>query len=365
VWDKAEPPQFALLKLGRRAVEDRTFEIHPKPQPGTVTEQSETVGKNETRKLKTGYPHKFWATYMSRVASPEVGGQWEGLAPMRFEFTNRPTKLLCLRDGLTQQVDAQAISQVEVEAFPKAYLCPIGWVVGAVAELRGRFLLTEIPLLVERLRSEPVFLYKGNQATLDYALLQMHALVRSAFLIEKVPRGHTKLEIYTVCSPLSFDGQESFSEKAGLNFPVVFQIIGRDSDARQVVTRKRNASTVTVLNRGTMLFTRLITGEDAQLQPSCGLSNLKNLLMMTAIMQKYHEQTRDHINLDVRKMRRSVAKSFMRLVGCWKSPHFKEMTAPGEKENLGLSKMLVPEERSSIEHILEVTAVRLNFCGAE
>jgi len=255
---------------------------------------------------------------------------------------------------LTQQVDAQAISQVEVEAFPKAYLCPIGWVVGAVAELRGRFLLTEIPLLVERLRSEPVFLYKGNQATLDYALLQMHALVRSAFLIEKVPRGHTKLEIYTVCSPLSFDGQESFSEKAGLNFPVVFQIIGRDSDARQVVTRKRNASTVTVLNRGTMLFTRLITGEDAQLQPSCGLSNLKNLLMMTAIMQKYHEQTKDHINLDVRKMRRSVAKSFMRLVGCWKSPHFKEMTAPGEKENLGLSKMLVPEERSSIERILEV-----------
>lgn len=300
---------------------------------------------------------------MENVASNDFCGRWNGLAPMRFEFTNHPVVLMALQPGFKFQVDQPQRAQVEVQAYPKAYLFPTGWVVGMVLEFRGKFLLSETQKMVEDIRSKPLFLYNGKHDTLEEALLDLNDLVRSALLVQNRHAQEAHLEVYTVCSPISFEGQEFFDgRETDLDFPVIRQILGADTtdDGRQVVTHCPATLTISVFNRGTILFTRRRTPKKVQAElaqrisrePACGLSNLKNLLMIAAVMQKFHESAKGYRDSDVRSMRKKVAATFKRLTETWKSTHFKDLIEK-DKGHPSFRKMLEPYVPKPIESVLD------------
>jgi hypothetical protein len=112
-------------------------------------------------------PHKFWSKYMSEVAGHEYRGPWLGLAPMHFQFKPEPgKKLFCIQPELQQHPEKLLADVTGIRAFPKAYLCPIGWIVAISADIEGSFPLNAMAPLIGQLRSGRVFLHRGKTASL-------------------------------------------------------------------------------------------------------------------------------------------------------------------------------------------------------
>jgi VIT1/CCC1 family predicted Fe2+/Mn2+ transporter len=328
--DKAQPGRFALLKLGRRY--QRAHRIN----------------------ATTYKPHKFWSRYMSRVASENYRGAWNGLAPLRFEFFNRPGGLLGLPPGFTLQAALPKPSLVAVRAFPRAYLCPLGWIVAINVEFRGEFSFAEAARLVEELRGRPDFLFQGRQTTVEEALRSMHDLVRDFVMEDRRKEDYSETEIYTVCSPLVFADQDLFNGvREELDMGQVTRLIANQEqfpNDRLCVTRRVQALTVTAFNRGTLVITRPPKGKDHA--PACGLSNLEGLLQMTSMMQKYHAESKGYRSREVALMRDEVAATFKRLREAYKTAHFLDLCAePGGHPGL-LALLEPPAPPTTVERIL-------------
>jgi hypothetical protein len=324
---------FTLSRLGRRSQFTRTV---------------------NGKKLK---PHKFWSLYMSDVASEHFRGAWNGLAPMHFHFKPEPgKKLLALLPEINLRPDKLLAGVTKIRAFPKAYLCPAGWIVAISAEIEGAFPFNTLPSLIDRLRTQKVFLYKGSPAALKDVLREMHLVIRGALLDRDEPQVEDNLAIYSVSSPVAFQEQLSFDPMGEqLDLQAILAIVGEGpppAENRRLVTPGPNNIAVTAFNRGTMLITR---GSGSP--PECALSNLKNLLLMTVFMQKYHQRSFGHSDPEVLSMREEVAQTFRVLESRWESPHFKQICAQHD----GIIKML-QEEPAPIKSsgTFEMQTQRLN-----
>src|SRR5258708_3497151 len=199
-----DPSLFSLSTLGRR---------------------SQVTRRVNGKKLN---PHKFWSLYMSGVASEGFRGVWNGLAPMHFQFKPESgKKMLALLPEMSLHPDQLLAGVTKIRAFPKAYLCPAGWTVAVSAEIEGAFPFNGLPALIGKLRSEQVFLYRGNPASLNDVLREMNLVIRGALLNSGEPQVEDKLAIYRVSSPVAFQDQQEFGPMTEqLDLPAVLAIVG-------------------------------------------------------------------------------------------------------------------------------------------
>jgi hypothetical protein len=301
------PTVFSLHRLGRRWQFNREF------GPDTVFRA-----------------HKFWSAYMSKVAGVDYRGPWRGLAPLKARFHDDPQqKILRLQKQALNPVPGnQDYAAFKITAFPKLDVCPIGWAVGIVVDVKGDIRFDELPVLVKTLRTAPAFLYRNGKDPLhlDQALTNLHRLARAAMVV--TDRRHLTDETarsYVVCSPLSFEKQTEFSGDEQMDLPVILRILGEDfasaDETRRMLSPMLGSFTATRFNRGTLRIASSRSKDDHQ-SPQCALSNLKNCLLMTALMEQFHNDAAGHASPAVQKMREEVELTFMVLKSVWKSPHF-------------------------------------------
>lgn len=312
--DKSQPT-FLLKRLGRRSRQIRYLQ-------------------KQDKRFK---PHRFWSEYLSNVASDEYRGPWLGLAPLRFEFRDKggPRLLRANReDALRSNHGIE-----DIRAFPKAYLCPIGWVVGVVVDIRGTFSLSDTPALVKWLRTQPSLNCEGRTLRLDDSLNILHDKVRKALISQNAPppRIDTALDTYLVASPIAFEGQADFDGGSfTLDSGMVSELLtgGRIADQKMLIKPGLHSLTFTVMNRGTLLLTQVL--EPDLPTPRCALSNLKNSLMMLALMKRFHNAANGRDNAEVQQMREEVAETFSLLLSAWHSPHFHQLC----EAHAGVQRML-------------------------
>ena len=347
--------RFGSKVLSRKSYYESTGSDHPEFSLRTLGRRSLNVRKVNG---KTYRPHKFWSKYMSGVAGPEFRGRWLGLAPMHFQFKSTGgKKLFGLHPDLQQHPEKLLPGVKRIRAFPKAFVCPIGWVVSISMEIEGAFSFGDLPALMDHLRSEKLFLYRGAAAGLKEVIREMQSMIEGALLARKpVQLSDDDVVLYSVSSPVAFQGQNTFDPLAAdLDLPVVFRIIGEGpapKENRRLVTPGPRSIAVTGFNRGTMLIS---TG--AGKVPECALSNLKNLLLMTALMQKYHQGSLGHSDPAVVQMRFEVGTTFRLLENRWEAPHFKQICANHE----GIIKMLQEQPAPAISPgTFEMQTQRLN-----
>lgn len=327
-----ETSDLQLYRLGRRAQVNRQ------------------VGKVRLR------PHRFWGTYMSAVAAHEFRGAWWGLAPFRVVFKRRAGKhALCLPPKFTIAVQTPSPSEVRVRAYPKAYIWPIGWTVGVVIQIEGAVNLSEVPAILDELRSATVFLARGQLTTLNDGIVGLDAIIRSAFLRKDVSRYAETLNLYSTSSPISFDGQRSFDGLAvDLDLPCISSIIGSGAmvpDDRRILTRTPDKVAITAFNRGTFQVTGMRPKHETnERSPACALSNLKNALLMTSLMQKYHQKATGRNDPATLEMRNQVPKTFEVLKSKWENPHFRQVC----ERNQGIQKLLAAARSQPEEAIVAI-----------
>jgi hypothetical protein len=291
-------------------------------------------------------PHGFWHKYMTNVAAVQYRGPWLGLAPMRLQFKDLPeARLLRVRPEFLRQVREASPAITRLSAFPKAYLFPIGWAVGVVVgiEVSARqpdsrlpsLTLETAPSLVKRLRIDEAFLFQNAAATLDGVLQQLHGLVGSR-LLDRYPNDVSRdaVNAYSVSSPVDFEEQEKFDGDTLADIAGTGSLITGDplvSTIQPLVTRSRHVLALTVFNRGTVLISAPDPkGSDNKVierSPSCLLSGMKGALLMTDMMQKFHQTARGHSNPAVRDMRDQVSETFEQLKSSYSSPHFHNICA--------------------------------------
>ncbi|HEV2989067.1 MAG TPA: hypothetical protein VG759_11555 [Candidatus Angelobacter sp.] len=331
VESKSKPdgqPQisFALRRLGRRCQYDR---------------QADTRFR----------AHKFWSAYMSRVAAPDYRGPWWGLAPLRADFKDNPQqRLLRLKKDILGLGQTAGVNlSLKLKAFPKFHLCPIGWAVGIVVDVEGDIQFETLPLLVNLLRTTPAFIYRNQKdpLQLEQVLTGMHRVVRDTLLV--TDRRHPANEMaksYIVCAPVSFQDQVNFAGDEKVDLSLILRILEQEpalfDDTKRLVSPTPRSLTVTRFNRGTMRITARLRAEDHQ-SPECALSNLKNCLLMTALMEQFHSDASGHVSPFVQKMREAVELTFMLLTSAWKSPHFHAIC----KRDSGLQRM----RRSAVTNV--------------
>jgi hypothetical protein len=333
--------QFSLRRLGRRC----QYDFHDIETDNVL------------------HAHKFWSAYFERVASSDYRGPWLGLAPLRAEFKNdKEQKLLRInKDVLPLAQKAAVDPSLTLRAFPKLYLCPIGWAAGVVVDIEGSFQFETLPLLVDLLRSDRAFFCRSQKdpVQIDQVLTRMHGAVRQVLL--SVDRRHSPNETprsYIVCSPIAFQGQDDFTGDQRVDLSAVLRILEHDpspDSTRYLVSPTPRALTITRFNRGTLRITgrrdnsdyssqstslnlkrrRVRRGEEYQ-SPQCALSNLKNCLLMTALMEQFHSDGSGHANSLVQKMREEVELTFAVLKSAWKSPAFHAIC----NRDSGLQRML-------------------------
>jgi hypothetical protein len=330
----SDHPSFSLQTLGRRSLAVRKFNG------------------------KTYRPHKFWSKYMSGVAGPEYRGRWLGLAPMHFRFKPADNKkLFGLHPDLMQNAEKLLPGLKRIRAFPKAFVCPIGWVIAISMEIEGAFSFNGLPDLMDHLRAEKVFLYNGAAAGLKEAIREMQSMIEGSLLARKPAQlSDDDIALYSVSSPVAFAGQSTFSPQAEqLDLTAIFRVIGEGpapKENRRLVTPGGRSIAITGFNRGTMLIS---TG--AGKAPECALSNLKNLLLMTTLMQKYHQGSQGHSDPAVAVMRSEVTTTFRLLENRWEGPHFKQICANHE----GIIKLLQQEPApANSQGTFEMETQRLN-----
>lgn len=317
-------PAFSLHRLGRRSQYDRLASTRNKA-------------------------HKFWSAYMSKVADDEHRGRWLGLAPLRAQFKDMPQhRLLRLRqDSIQPAINAalqptQSQVSLKLSAFPKLYLCPIGWAAGVVVDVKGDLPFEKLHVITDLVRTQPVFVFRNepNLLQLDQVLIAMHRMVRDALLV--TDRRHPANEAarsYMVCSPLTFQSQLDFAGDEDIDVASILRVLEQNpslaDEDRRTVSPTPRSFTVTRFNRGTMRITATLGDLDHQ-SPECALSNLKNCLLMTALMEQFHSDAAGHASPAVQQMREEVELTFALLKNAWKSPHFHTVC----KRDSGLLKMM-------------------------
>lgn len=320
--DEAHPPLFDLRRLGRRFQKERH------------------VGKDAFSQ-QIYRPHGFWSIYMSRVAHPDYQGAWKGLAPMRFLFRGKPSAPLV---RILPQFAASLQPQIQhLRAYPTCYLFPIGWAVGIVAQAEGEFPLDAVPALVDRLRHEPAFLGRGGiSLPLDRLLRGLHEVIREEFL---GPRSSQTLEQdgnpYLVVSPLKFDDQGSFQGQTLQDADGIAAMLAGaplTDGKKPLITPGNGSIAITALNRGTFVMASLPELESHV--PGCSSSNMKNALLITTLMQKFHQTSLGHKSPHVAAMRSNVVNTFEKLENCWNKPHFQKIC----DMHAGIRKMRVKEK---------------------
>jgi hypothetical protein len=296
---------------------------------------------------------------MSAVAADNSRGTWFGLAPLRVVFKQREGKhALCLPPKFTIPVKTPSLSEVRVRAYPKAYIWPIGWTVGVVVQIEGTFSLSEVPSILDHLRSDSVFLAAGRVTTLNGGVLELDSAIRSVFLQKNAPISAEELNLYSTSSPIAFEGQRSFDGSAvELDLSCISTIIGTGAmvqDNRRILTRTPDKVAMTAFNRGTFQITRLRpkdeTDEANERSPACALSNLKNSLLMTSLMQKYQQKSIGRSDPATLQMRSEIPKTFEALHSAWENPHFRQICA----HNQGVQKLLAAARSQPAEDIVTI-----------
>jgi hypothetical protein len=264
--------------------------------------------------------HGFWSLYMSRVAHPDYRGIWRGLAPMRVVFGGDKEAPLLRLDPTFARTSTKA----RLRVYPNCYLFPIGWTAGMVIQADGNVPLEECCDLAERLGTEKAFLWRGRQACLNDVLDRLHEMIRGELVVTR--GAHNSGETtkpYLVLTPLRFDGQESFWGNTLVDRERITTMLagGPLSEGKAPLTTPNTSMlTITVLNRGTFLMSRL--PEHEANVPGCSSSNLKNSLLITTIMQKFHQNSRGHRNPLVVAMRNEVGETFRQMASFWTKQYF-------------------------------------------
>jgi len=314
---------FSLRRLGRRFQVERRVD--------------------DDRKFEA---HGFWGLYMSRVAHPDYRGIWRGLAPMRVVF-GRDKKAPLLR---VDPAFAGTVTKARLRVYPNCYLFPIGWTAGVVIQADGNVPLDECCKLTERLRTEKAFLWQGRQVRLDDVLDRLHEMIRGELVVKREAHnsGDTT-KPYLVVTPLGFDGQGSFWGNTPVDRERIATMLagGPLSEGKTPLTTPNTSMlTITVLNLGTFLMSRL--PEHEANVPGCSSSNLKNSLLITTIMQKFHENSRGHGNRLVVAMRNEVGETFRQMVSFWTKQYFLKIS----EAHTGIAKMrkepMVPSQVTNI-----------------
>ena len=339
----AEFSDFYLSRLGRRSRVVRTL--------GRV-------------QLK---PHRFWSMYMSEVADDKARGAWFGLAPYRVLFKSQGGKsVFCLPPKFTVPVTSPQPSDVKVSAYPKAYVWPIGWTVGVVLQIEGLFGLSEVPTILDQLRTAPVFLAEGRTTTLLQGITELDAMIRNGILQKDAAAPVEALKLYSTSGPIVFEGQPSFHGlDVALDLSLVSNIIGAGpsvQDNRRILTPAPANIAMTIFNRGTFQVTGLLDRADKtnEKSPACALSNLKNALLMSSIILKYHQKSNGSSDSETVAMRYEVAKTFEVLQSKWENPHFRQICEGNESiQKLLETARSRPDETISLKKEVIVTQ-RLN-----
>ncbi len=181
---------------------------------------------------------------------------------------------------------------------------------------------------------------------LDASLGVLHDKVRKSLLSNNAPLPliDPALDTYLVASPIAFEGQADFDGGSfTLDSGMVVELLtgGRIADQKMLIKPGLRSITVTVMRRGTLLVTQVL---DPDLPTArCALSNLKNSLMMLALMQRFHNAAQDHSNTQVQKMREEVGRTFTRFFSAWHSPHFHQICAA----HTGVQRMLERQSGST------------------
>ncbi len=303
-----EGSRFSLRRLGRRFQFERR------------------IGEDRYR------PHGFWGMYMSRIAHSDYRGIWKGLAPMRFVF-DKDKGMPLLRVNPT----FAATMEMALRVYPNCYLFPIGWVAGVVIQADGGVPLGTCGDLTERLRNEEAFLWKGRAASLDEVLDGLHEMIRSELVVARgAHNSGDTANPYLVVSPLRFEQQASFWGPTQVDAEGIATMLAGGplpEGKRPLITPDTNTLAITVLNRGTFLMAR--SPEQEANVPGCSSSNLKNALLITILMQKFHQNSRGHRNPIVVAMRNEVEETFQQLESFWDRPHFRKIC----ETHSGIAKM--------------------------
>ncbi len=331
--DTGQPQiEFSLHRLGRRCKYDREADTQARA-------------------------HKFWSAYMSKVAADEYRGPWLGLAPLRAAFKDKPEqRLLRLKqDSIELALQSPAPQSqgphppLKLRAFPKLYVCPIGWAVGIVVDVEGDLKFENLAPLVDVLRTVPAFVYRQQPAPLrlEQVLTAMHRMVRNALLAPDNHRpANETAKSYIVCSLVNFQEQATFVGDEKVDMSIVLRILEQgpalSDETKRTVSPAPRSLTITRFNRGTMRITASL-GETDRQSPECALSNLKNCLLMTALMEQFHSDASGHSSPAVQKMREEVELTFMQLKSIWKSPHFHALC----NQDAGLQKM----KKAAVENV--------------
>lgn len=286
---------------------------------------------------------------MSQVAGADYRGPWKGLAPMRLivngepKENGEPKKPLLLVDP---EFPADALMPLSrITAFPNCYLTPIGWVAGVVVDIKSHFTFDRIPALVHRLRTEAAFLFHGRSVTLERLLRELHETIRSVLVVSMSQRTIDWPRPYLAVSPIHFDRQDRFHGLMGVDQRTIMQILddeGAPEAKPALVRRHARAIAVTVLNRGSFLMTH--APQERPAAPRCALSNLKDSLLITALMHRFHKAFRGHRALAAQEMCDEVEKTMSQLLSSWDAPHFHQIC----DAHTGIQKMIA--RKTSIEY---------------
>lgn len=268
-------------------------------------------------------PHKFWSVYMDKVANPNYRGEWKGLAPMRLAFKNGKQSQT---PGFDAAFSASLKPQItDIRAYPNCYLFPIGWTAGVVIQAEGQFAFASIPSLVSKLRAGTVFRLGAASRTLEQVLGNYSDSIRSALIDQKRPQAPDQSGgPYLALGLIDFEGQNDFQKPGHVDRDLALRMLTGGAvpeDQKLLITPGIQSLVMTVLNRGTLV----IPGDpkDTPMNPACSLSNLKNALLITMLMQKFHHNSFRHKSAAVAAMRVDVMNTFQQLENFWQKPAFR------------------------------------------
>ena len=342
-----EPPQPSQQPAGngQAAAPQITYSLHRLGRRCQYDRQSNTRAR----------AHKFWSAYMNKVAHEDYSGPWRGLAPLRAAFKDSPQRRLLrlnqesIQPGMQAQGQHAPASPLKIKAFPQTARVSHWLGRRIVVDVEGDLLFDKLPVVIDLLRSEAAYLFRNEKdpLKLEQLLTAMHRVVRDSLLVTDRRRPvNESARSYIVCSPLAFQGQSNFAGDEQIDLSSVLRVLEQNpslsDDSRRTVSPTPRSFTLTRFNRGTMRITATLGDEDHQ-SPACALSNLKNCLLMTSLMEQYHSDSAGHSSPAVQQTREEVELTFALLKSAWKSPHFHALC----NRDSGLQKMM----RSAVTNV--------------
>ncbi|MEW6366144.1 MAG: hypothetical protein AB1714_16070 [Acidobacteriota bacterium] len=260
-------------------------------------------------------PHQFWASYYAQVLP--LKGNWFGLAPHRVVFQD--ADLIRMNQDHISSLGLDGLQAARV--FPSAYLCPTGWSVGLNVDLEGDLEFSQIAASSARLTSHDAkpFLFKSQPASLEFVLRGMSAAISGALLLQD--KDYSQFRPYLVASPVRYAGQpEHFLRLESEEIEAILTLLRRKpTTAEQPFAPMFTDDSfgVTVFNYGTFLLT-----SRQGLPASCWLSNMKNAMMMAAMITDFCRSSEINKNRQIIEMRTHLVETLQALLKAYDTPHF-------------------------------------------